>query len=258
MPGQGRLGDKAYVPLDAHGCVACPHPSTGPAISGSFDVFVNKRPALRVDDTGVHAACCGTNTWQAQTGSQTVFINHKAAHRMGDRTKHCGGVGQLIEGSPNVIVGDSTVSPAVMSSASAAVRTGAGSGASAAASGGASGGGAGQSASGAASAGSSAAAGSAGSSAVRAATGTSANPSASARPPAPEPIPDPTFVEIFLVGENGMPISGERYRLTTPDGVVHESFLDGDGHIKIWTLQSGDCTLAFPDLDRDAWGPEGG
>jgi uncharacterized Zn-binding protein involved in type VI secretion len=38
-------------------------------------------------------------------GSKTVFINGMGAHRMGDMTKHCGGVGQLITGSPNVLVG---------------------------------------------------------------------------------------------------------------------------------------------------------
>lgn len=72
---------------------------------------VNKRPALRVDDLGIHAACCGTNTWQAKAGSETVFINGKSAHRLHDRTKHCGGDGRLIEGSPNVIVGDTSASP---------------------------------------------------------------------------------------------------------------------------------------------------
>src|SRR5262252_7597962 len=104
MPGQGRLGDKANVPLDAHGCPACPHPAIGPAIQGSPDVNVNRRPALRVDDPGIHAACCGPNTWTATQGSLTVFINGKGAHRMGDQNRHCGGMGQLVEGSPNVIV----------------------------------------------------------------------------------------------------------------------------------------------------------
>src|SRR3569832_1807419 len=106
MPGQGRLGDKAHVNLDAHGCPACPHPATGPAISGSPNVLTNGRPSLRVDDPGMHAACCGTNTWTAKAGAQTVFINNKAAHRLGDATKHCGGMGMLIEGSNNVMVGD--------------------------------------------------------------------------------------------------------------------------------------------------------
>jgi uncharacterized Zn-binding protein involved in type VI secretion len=93
------------VPADAHGCIACPHPCVGPAIIGSPDVFVNSLPAVRVDDMGVHAVCCGPNTWTATQGSGTVFINNKAAHRMGDQDRHCGGIGQMIEGSPNVITG---------------------------------------------------------------------------------------------------------------------------------------------------------
>ncbi|TMQ13215.1 MAG: hypothetical protein E6J90_29035 [Deltaproteobacteria bacterium] len=105
MPGQCRLGDKSNVPADAHGCPACPHPAVGPAIVGSPDVNVNKLPAIRVDDTGSHMACCGPNTWTAKVGSGTVFINSKAAHRMGDQDQHCGGSGQMIEGSTNVVVG---------------------------------------------------------------------------------------------------------------------------------------------------------
>jgi hypothetical protein len=38
----------------------------------------------------------------------TVFINGKGAHRIGDQNRHCGGLGQLVEGSPNVIVGESS------------------------------------------------------------------------------------------------------------------------------------------------------
>ena len=105
MPGQGRLGDQAQVQSDAHGCPACPHPGVGPAIVGSPDVFVNSRPALRKDDLGIHAICCGPNMWQANAGSGTVFINGKAAHRRNDATKHCGGDGKLIQGSEDVIVG---------------------------------------------------------------------------------------------------------------------------------------------------------
>lgn len=104
MSGQGRLGDKARAPLDAHGCPACPHPAIGPAVGGSPDVSVNGRPALRVDDPGIHSACCAGNTWTATTGSTTVFINGKSAHRIGDQTSHCGGNGELVEGSPNVVV----------------------------------------------------------------------------------------------------------------------------------------------------------
>lgn len=105
MPPQGRLGDKSKVEACAHGCPACPHTAIGPAIMGSPDVFVNNKPALRVDDEGIHAACCGPNLWKAKTGSGTVFINGKAAHRKDDDDQHCGGMGYMIEGSPDVIVG---------------------------------------------------------------------------------------------------------------------------------------------------------
>jgi uncharacterized Zn-binding protein involved in type VI secretion len=107
MPSQGRLGDKSQTPADGHGCPGCPHPAIGPAITGSPTVFVNSLPALRVDDMGIHAACCGPNMWKAVEGSATVFINGKAAHRMGDKDKHCGGDGKLVQGSANVFVGDS-------------------------------------------------------------------------------------------------------------------------------------------------------
>jgi uncharacterized Zn-binding protein involved in type VI secretion len=105
MPPQARLGDMSQVMADAHGCPACPHPAVGPAILGSPNVKVNKMPAIRVDDKGVHAACCNGNNWTAQAGSATVFINSKKAHRLGDADKHCGGMGKMIGGSANVVTG---------------------------------------------------------------------------------------------------------------------------------------------------------
>ncbi|MDX1607328.1 MAG: PAAR domain-containing protein, partial [Candidatus Competibacterales bacterium] len=77
----------------------------GPAIKGSPTVLVNNRPALRVTDNGIHAACCNGNIWVATMGSATVLINYLPAHRLGDMDTHCGGVGQMIEGSGDVITG---------------------------------------------------------------------------------------------------------------------------------------------------------
>jgi uncharacterized Zn-binding protein involved in type VI secretion len=108
MPNQGRVGDKSQVPADGHGCPSCPHPCIGPATGGSPDVFVNGKPALRVGDPGVHAACCGPNTWTAAKGAPAVYFNGKKAHRLGDAVNHCGGNGKLVEGSPNVYVGDAS------------------------------------------------------------------------------------------------------------------------------------------------------
>lgn len=105
MAFQGRVNDLAFVPADAHGCPACPHPCTGPAMSGSPNVMVNGMAALRAPgDPGVHAACCGPNIWASTMGSSKVYINGLAAHRVGDLTTHCGGVGTLITGSGNVNV----------------------------------------------------------------------------------------------------------------------------------------------------------
>jgi len=86
-------------------CPLCPHTAVGPAIMGSPDVMVNNMPALRVTDTGIHAACCGPNIWMAMEGSETVMINNLPAHRLMDEDMHCGGMGMMIEGSEDVFVG---------------------------------------------------------------------------------------------------------------------------------------------------------
>lgn len=104
MPGATRIGDRSNCPEDSHGCPACPHNVTGPAVSGSPDVFINETSALRVGDWGVHSPCCGPNTFRAVQGSPSVFINGRQAHRVGDRDDHCGGIGSMIEGSKDVII----------------------------------------------------------------------------------------------------------------------------------------------------------
>jgi uncharacterized Zn-binding protein involved in type VI secretion len=106
MPAAARLGDKAQVDADAHGCPACPHPGVGPIVTGSPDVTVNGKPAARQDDLGVHAVCCGPNTFTIKRGSPTVYVNGKPFARMNDTTKHCGGSGPIIDGSPDVYIDD--------------------------------------------------------------------------------------------------------------------------------------------------------
>ncbi|HOI11579.1 MAG TPA: PAAR domain-containing protein [Myxococcota bacterium] len=105
MPEAARVGDLSKAETDAHGCPACPHTVQGPAILGSPNVLINNMPAVRVTDIGMHAACCGPNMWNAVKGSSTVLINGLAAHRKGDMDQHCGGVGKMIQGSPDVIIG---------------------------------------------------------------------------------------------------------------------------------------------------------
>lgn len=105
MPEASRLQDQSQCPNDSHGSECCPHAVQGPAINASENVLINGRGALRINDAGVHTACCGPNTWVAAAGSHTVLINGRGSVRKNDRTQHCGGVGQMIEGSSNVLIG---------------------------------------------------------------------------------------------------------------------------------------------------------
>lgn len=66
-----------------------------------------------------------------------------------------------------------------------------------------------------------------------------------------------TWITIQMVGEDDEPIVGERYRITLPDGSVHEGRLDGEGLARFRGIEAGQCEVTFPDLDQEAWGPIG-
>lgn len=231
MPAQGRLGDRGNVHVDVHGCPACPHPAIGPGIIGSPTVMVNELPALRVDDVGIHAACCGPNTWTAKVGAATVFFNNKAAHRKGDQQKHCGGMGQLMEGSPNVMTEDGD---------GGAVGGGGAGGASGGAGGGGSGGG-----------------GPGGGGTSGGGPDTHPNSTDPAQPNTPRPdVPntpiEPDEIEIHVVTPAGETVDGIAYELTMPDGSVRTGTADVTGLIKLTGLsQRGDCKLRFPKIDDE-------
>jgi uncharacterized Zn-binding protein involved in type VI secretion len=123
MPGAARLGDKAQVDSDAHGCPSCPHPGVGPIVVGSPDVNINGKPAARLDDLGIHAVCCGPNNFNIVKGSPTVYVNGKPLARRNDKTKHCGGTGPIIEGSPDVLIDDGAADAAAVGSHTAKGRT---------------------------------------------------------------------------------------------------------------------------------------
>lgn len=106
MPRAARVGDIGWVPADTHGKNCCPHSAQGPAIDGSSDILINGQEALRVGDPGIHFACCGKNQWEVAEGAPGVFFNEIPVARIGDQTRHCGGMGVLISGSANVIIGN--------------------------------------------------------------------------------------------------------------------------------------------------------
>lgn len=96
MPQAGRVGDMAKSPGD----------SSGHAVEGgaSPDVLINGRAALRVAGPAKEGG--DAITWRPSRGSTGVFINGEPAFRSGDETLHVGGKGKLVEGSPDVLLGD--------------------------------------------------------------------------------------------------------------------------------------------------------
>jgi hypothetical protein len=189
------------------------------------------------------------NTWTATQGSLTVFINGKGAHRIGDQTRHCGALGQLIEGSANVIVGEDDRTSGVARSTAGdtdflegrrLAKAGPGNGPAT----------------------QSTASTSSASITVRAdpkfdrrATSDAApQAGASAALSLPQlSIDHDAWIEIRLVGEDGAPVSGERYRIVTPDGRHHQGVLDDRGAARVHAERSGLCQVTFPDLDEQAW-----
>jgi uncharacterized Zn-binding protein involved in type VI secretion len=100
MPEAGRIGDVAQ------GEQAGGASMIGEAAQGSPDVIINHRAALRLDDAGQHLGPSGAGVWQAVQGSSGVFINGRPAVRRGDATRHGSEAGELVSGSPDVLLGE--------------------------------------------------------------------------------------------------------------------------------------------------------
>lgn len=63
-------------------------------------------------------------------------------------------------------------------------------------------------------------------------------------------------IRISLIGADGAPIAGARYRIELPEGRVVEGCTGPDGSALVWGLtEPGNCKVGFPDLDADAWEP---
>jgi len=216
------------APGDAHGCPACPHMTVGPAIVGSPNVNINGLPAVRVMDKGMHAPCCGPAMWTAVAGAPTVFVNGKPAFRMNDAAQSCGGVMKLIEGSPDVIIGDQSSGGG--GSGGGAVNARFESRSSQAASG-------------------------AGASGTTASQGGTAGPGGGPPGTLPPTPPGQTqakqeeekaWIEIELVDEDGQPWNGLDYKLELPDFSEIEGQLDGKGRVRRQEIIPGLARLWLP------------
>src|SRR6185436_18559403 len=62
------------------------------------------------------------------------------------------------------------------------------------------------------------------------------------------------FVEVELVDDAGKPVTGERVRVTLPDGkTISERSTNEKGLVRIDNIDPGSCKITFPDLDDKAW-----
>lgn len=62
-----------------------------------------------------------------------------------------------------------------------------------------------------------------------------------------------SWIEIELVDEDGNPVPGETYCVTTPNGAVAQGSLDENGFARVEGMDPGNCKITFPNLDKDVW-----
>jgi len=79
----------------------------------------------------------------------------------------------------------------------------------------------------------------------------------------PEPCPGPatashaavSWIEIELIGEDGQPSIGDRYRVELGDGAVIEGRIGSTGVVRVEGIDPAKCIVSFPELDSMAWEP---
>ena len=88
--------------------------------------------------------------------------------------------------------------------------------------------------------------------------GSSSDGSDNAASPEHKPADNPdktSWIELQLIYEsNGLPVAGEYYEVTLPDGTtVASGSTDEQGVGRVECIDPGSCQISFPDLDKDAW-----
>lgn len=61
------------------------------------------------------------------------------------------------------------------------------------------------------------------------------------------------WIMVELVDEQGVPVPGEPFRITGPDGLATYGSLDNRGAVRLEGIAPGEYHVAFPERDIDGW-----
>jgi hypothetical protein len=64
-----------------------------------------------------------------------------------------------------------------------------------------------------------------------------------------------SWIEIKLVDLEGLPVPGEKYKITLPDDSVAEGTLNEKGFARVEGFDPGSCKVTFPTRDKTTWNP---
>lgn len=76
-----------------------------------------------------------------------------------------------------------------------------------------------------------------------------------AAPTAAQEPSETAWVTIELVDEEGQPVAGEEYWIRTASKKTLTGRLDADGRARVEGVDSGTCSVTFPNLDTNDWEP---
>jgi len=61
------------------------------------------------------------------------------------------------------------------------------------------------------------------------------------------------YADVVLGHPTALPVAGERYAITLPDGTIRRGRLDQEGFARVDRIDQGTCDVTFPDLDGRRW-----